>query len=52
MITINTIGAGRHIRVYFPALSQKSENEFRCDVRRVTRSCWMQFNDFARQRIN
>jgi hypothetical protein len=40
------------IIIDFPALSQKFENEFLCDVSRAARSRWVRFNDFAQWRIN
>lgn len=44
MITVYTIGHGRHDWKYFLALLQKYEIEFLCDVRSVARSRWIQFN--------
>ena len=44
MITIYSIGHGRHAWPDFLALLQKFEIEFLCDVRSVARSRWVQFN--------
>src|SRR5215213_8035702 len=44
VITIYTIGHGRHPFAYFLNLLQKYEIEFLCDVRSVARSRWVQFN--------
>ncbi len=44
MITIYTIGHGRHPFADFLNLLQKYEIEFLCDVRSVARSRWVQFN--------
>lgn len=44
MITVYTIGHGRHAWADFLALLQKFEIEFLCDVRSVARSRWVQFN--------
>ncbi len=44
MITIFTIGHGRHAWRDFLALLQKFEIKFLCDVRSVARSRWVQFN--------
>ena len=44
MITIYTIGHGRHSFADFLALLQKYEIRFLCDVRSVARSRWPQFN--------
>ena len=44
MITIHTIGHGRHSFADFLELLQKYRIEFVCDVRSVARSRWPQFN--------
>ncbi len=44
MITVYTIGHGRHAWRDFLALLQKHEIAFLCDVRSVARSRWVQFN--------
>jgi uncharacterized protein (DUF488 family) len=44
LITIYTIGHGRHSFADFLNLLQKYEIEFLCDVRSVARSRWPQFN--------
>lgn len=44
MITIYTIGHGRHPFAYFLELLQKYEIEFVADVRTFARSRWPQFN--------
>ena len=44
MITIHTIGHGRHPFADFLELLRKYEIEFLCDVRSVARSRWPQFN--------
>ena len=44
MITVYTIGHGRHAWKDFLALLQKYEIAFLCDVRSVARSRWVQFN--------
>ena len=44
MITIYTIGHGRHSWQDFLALLRKYEIEFLCDVRSAARSRWIQFN--------
>lgn len=44
MITIYTIGHGRHAWRDFLALLQKFDIKFLCDVRSVARSRWPQFN--------
>jgi uncharacterized protein (DUF488 family) len=44
LITIYTIGHGRHSWKDFLALLQKFEIEFLCDVRNFARSRWVQFN--------
>ena len=44
MITIYSIGHGRHSWQDFLALLQKYEIKFLCDVRSVARSRWPQFN--------
>jgi uncharacterized protein (DUF488 family) len=44
MITVYTIGHGRHAWQDFLALLRKYEIAFVCDVRSVARSRWVQFN--------
>lgn len=44
MISIYTIGHGRHAFNYFLELLRQHEIEFLCDVRSVARSRWPQFN--------
>ena len=44
MLTIYTIGHGRHAFADFLELLQKFEIKFLCDVRSVARSRWPQFN--------
>jgi uncharacterized protein (DUF488 family) len=44
MITVYSIGHGRHAWQDFLALLQKYEIAFLCDVRSVARSRWVQFN--------
>lgn len=44
MITVYTIGHGRHSWQDFLALLQKFDIEFLCDVRAFARSRWVQFN--------
>jgi uncharacterized protein (DUF488 family) len=44
MITVFTIGHGRHSWQDFLALLQKYEIAFLCDVRSAARSRWVQFN--------
>ncbi len=44
MITVYTIGHGRHAWKDFLALLQKHDIRFLCDVRSVARSRWVQFN--------
>ncbi|HXG84392.1 MAG TPA: DUF488 domain-containing protein [Pyrinomonadaceae bacterium] len=44
MITVYTIGHGRHAWKDFLVLLQKYEIAFLCDVRSVARSRWVQFN--------
>lgn len=44
MITVYSIGHGRHSWKDFLFLLQKYEIEFLCDVRSVARSRWVQFN--------
>jgi uncharacterized protein (DUF488 family) len=44
LITIYSIGHGRHSFADFLNLLQKYEIEFLCDVRSVARSRWVQFN--------
>ncbi|MCY7374436.1 MAG: DUF488 domain-containing protein [Pyrinomonadaceae bacterium] len=44
IITIYTIGHGRHAWQDFLALLQKYEIAFLCDVRSAARSRWVQFN--------
>ncbi|MDQ3799949.1 MAG: DUF488 domain-containing protein [Acidobacteriota bacterium] len=44
LITVYTIGHGRHSFADFLALLRKYEIEFLCDVRSVARSRWAQFN--------
>lgn len=44
LITIYTIGHGRHAFADFLELLQKHDIEFLCDVRTVARSRWPQFN--------
>lgn len=44
LITIYTIGHGRHSWQDFLALLQKFEIKFLCDVRNFARSRWAQFN--------
>jgi len=44
LITIYTIGHGRHAWKDFLALLQKYEIAFLCDVRSAARSRWVQFN--------
>ncbi len=44
LITVYTIGHGRHSWKDFLALLQKFEIEFLCDVRNFARSRWVQFN--------
>ncbi|MDQ6787562.1 MAG: DUF488 domain-containing protein [Acidobacteriota bacterium] len=45
MITVYSIGHGRHAWVDFLALLKKYEIAFLCDVRSAARSRWVQFND-------
>ncbi len=47
LITIYTIGHGRHAWKDFLALLQKYEIAFLCDVRSAARSRWVQFNGAA-----
>lgn len=49
MITVYTIGHGRHSWQDFLALLQKFEIAFLCDVRSVARSRWVQFNGLVLQ---
>ena len=49
LITIYTIGHGRHSFADFLNLLQKYEIEFLCDVRSVARSRWPQFNGLVLQ---
>ena len=49
MITVYTIGHGRHAWKDFLALLQKYEIAFLCDVRSVARSRWVQFNGLVLQ---
>ncbi len=44
LLTIYTIGHGRHAWVDFLALLKKYEIAFLCDVRSIARSRWVQFN--------
>lgn len=44
LITVYTIGHGRHAWKDFFALLEKHRIEFLCDVRSVARSRWVQFN--------
>ena len=44
LITVHTIGHGRHSWQDFLALLRKFEIEFLCDVRNFARSRWVQFN--------
>ena len=44
MITVYTIGHGRHSWQEFLALLQKYDIKFLCDVRNFARSRWVQFN--------
>ena len=44
LITVYTIGHGRHSWTDFLALLQKYEIAFLCDVRSAARSRWVQFN--------
>ena len=44
LVTVHTIGHGRHAWTDFLALLQKNEIAFLCDVRSVARSRWVQFN--------
>ncbi len=44
LITVYTIGHGRHAWKDFLALLQKHEIRFVCDVRSAARSRWVQFN--------
>jgi uncharacterized protein (DUF488 family) len=44
LITVYTIGHGRHPFADFLSLLQKYDIEFLCDVRSVARSRWVQFN--------
>ncbi len=44
LITVHTIGHGRHSWGDFLALLQKYEIAFLCDVRSAARSRWVQFN--------
>lgn len=44
MITVYTIGHGRHAWKDFLALLQKYDIKFLCDVRNFARSRWVQFN--------
>jgi uncharacterized protein (DUF488 family) len=44
LVTIYSIGHGRHAWQDFLALLRKYEIEFLCDVRSVARSRWVQFN--------
>jgi uncharacterized protein (DUF488 family) len=44
LITVYTIGHGRHSFADFLNLLQKYEIEFLCDVRSAARSRWVQFN--------
>ena len=44
MVTIHTIGHGRHAFADFLALLNKYDIKFLCDVRSVARSRWPQFN--------
>jgi uncharacterized protein (DUF488 family) len=49
MITVYTIGHGRHSWNDFLALLKKYEIAFLCDVRSVARSRWVQFNGMVLQ---
>lgn len=44
LITVYTIGHGRHSFADFLNLLQQYEIEFLCDVRSIARSRWVQFN--------
>lgn len=44
LITVYTIGHGRHAWADFLALLQKYDVRFLCDVRNFARSRWVQFN--------
>ena len=44
LITVYTVGHGRHSWTYFLSLLQKYEIAFLCDVRSAARSRWVQFN--------
>lgn len=44
MITVYTIGHGRHGWIDFLALLEKYDVKFLCDVRNFARSRWVQFN--------
>ncbi len=55
LLTVYTIGHGRHPLAYFLSLLRKSKIEFLCDVRSVARSRWPQFNGavlFEELRLN
>jgi uncharacterized protein (DUF488 family) len=49
LMTIYSIGHGRHPFAVFLGLLQKYEIEFVCDVRSVARSRWPQFNGLVLQ---
>ncbi|MET0753282.1 MAG: DUF488 domain-containing protein [Pyrinomonadaceae bacterium] len=49
LITVYTIGHGRHAWKDFLALLRKYEIAFLCDVRSVARSRWVQFNGMVLQ---
>jgi len=51
MITVYTIGHGRHAFADFLELLRKHDIKFVCDVRSVARSRWPQFNGFVLQEL-
>jgi uncharacterized protein (DUF488 family) len=51
MVTIYTIGHGRHSFADFLELLRKHDIKFVCDVRSVARSRWPQFNGFVLQEL-
>ncbi len=51
MITLFTIGHGRHEFKYFLALLKKYDIQFICDVRAFARSRWPQFNGLVLQEL-
>ena len=44
LLTVYSIGHGRHSFAYFQSLLERYQIEFLCDVRSIARSRWPQFN--------